>query len=232
MKKILYVLMITSLLLLSACGSSATSSDPESTEPETILSNSETESLPSENQALSEPEPTLSDDQSNDSTSTAPSDSLDDLMREAEELAASSKKITEGELYDSITAIYPDVVIHTDANNDLSIQINLNHDTVETDSLAFFETVISICKSCALEHESSNISFTMMVDSEFVTMITFLDYASLDSFSTTEPVIMVDEYKEAIKYIYSNLFSKHDIENQTDEALDALGKKYGITITD
>lgn len=232
MKKILYVLIITSLLSLSACGSTSTSSDQESTELESTLSNSETESSPAEDQSLSETASVLPDDRSNDSTSLDSTDSLDDLTRQAEELAASSVKITEGELYDSITAIYPDVVIYTDANNDLSIQINLNHDTVENDSLAFFEAIVSICTSCALENYSSNISFTMMVDSKLVTTIVFINYASLGSFSTSEPVVFVDEYEEIIKYIYSTLFSKNDIMNQFDESLDALGKKYGITITD
>lgn len=230
MKKILYVLMITSLLLLSACSSNAASSNPESTESETTLSNSEVESLSPETQALSETESALPDDQADDPTflgnssndsASVPTDPLDDLNRQAEELADSSEKITEGDLYDSITAIYPDVVIHTNANNDLSIRINLNHDTIETDSLAFFETIISICTSCALENNFSNISFTMMVDSELVTMITFLDYASFSSFSTAEPIVMVDEYETTIKYIYSTLFSKSDITNQY---LDSLGK--------
>ncbi len=229
MKKTLYVLMITALLLLSACGSSATSSDPESAEPETTLSNSETESLYTENQSLSEPESALPDDQFNDSTLPDSSDSLDDLTRQAEELAASSEKITEGELYDSITAIYSDVVIRTDSNNDLSIQINLNHDTVEADSLSFFETIISICTSCTLENYSSNISFTMMVDGEFITILSMLDYISMASFSTTEPFCLADEYEESIKYIYSTLFSKNDIANQFDEYLDSLGEKYNIT---
>ncbi len=134
------------------------------------------------------------------------------------------KKITEGELYDSISAIYSDVVIHTDSNNDLSIQINLNHDTVEADSLTFFETIISMCSSCALESYSSNISFTMMVDGEFITILSMLDYASLASFSTTEPLYIADEYEETIKYIYSNLFSKNDIMNQFDKRLESLGE--------
>lgn len=223
-EKILYVLMITSLFLLSACGSSSTSSNPDSTESKTILSNHETESLSAESQALPETESALPDNQSDDSTLSDSADSLDDLTRQAEELAATSEKITEGELYDSISAIYSDVVIHTDSNNDLSIQINLNHDTVEADSLTFFETIISMCSSCALESYSSNISFTMMVDGEFITILSMLDYASLASFSTTEPLYIADEYEETIKYIYSNLFSKNDIMNQFDKRLESLGE--------
>lgn len=168
-------------------------------------------------------------DKLNDLASLDSTDSSDDLTSQAEELATSFEKITEGELYDSITAIYPDVAIHINSNNDLSIQINLNHDTVENDSLSFFETIISICTSCALENYSSIISFAMLVDSKFVTMIIFLDYTSLGSFSTTEPVVMVDEYEETIKYIYSALFSKNDIASQFDESLDALREKYNIT---
>lgn len=222
MKKILYVLMITSLLSLSACGGTSTSSDPESTELEATLSNSETESSSAEEQPLSETTSSLPNDKTSDSTSLDSTDSLDDLTRQAEELAASSEKITEGELYDSITAVYPDVVIHTDANNDLSIRINLKHDTVETDSLTFFETIISICESCSLENSSSNISFTMMVDDKPITTIVFMDYASLGSFSTTEPFVFVDEYEETIKYIYTTLFSKNDILISFDEYLNSL----------
>lgn len=217
MKKILYVLMLTPLLLLSACGSSANSSNPKSTESETTLSNSETDSVSSESQTSSNTESALSDDQPDDST-----DSLDDLTRQAKELASSSDEITEGELYDSITAIYPDVVIHTNADNDLSVRINLAHDTIESDSLTFFEIIISICESCSLENASSNISFTMMVDDKPITMISFIDYASLSSFSTTEPFVLVDEYEETIKYIYTTLFSKDDISIQLDEYIDSL----------
>lgn len=212
--KLIYALMITFLLSLSACGSTSTSSDPEFTESDSALTNFETESLPVEDPSLSETAPALPDNEPDDSTSLDSTNSLEDLNRQAEELADSSEEITEGELYDSITAIYADVVIRTNANNDLTIKLNLNHDTVETDSLAFFETIISICKSCALENESSNITFIMMVDSKFVTMVNFLNYASLGSFSTTEPVVLVSEYEETIKYIYSTLFSKNDISNQ------------------
>lgn len=226
MKKILYVLMTTSLLLLSACGSSAASSNSESTESETTLSNSETESLSTENQVLPETESTLPNDQSDDSTLSDSADSSDDLTRQAEELAATFEKITEGELYDSITAVYPDVAISKNANDSLFIQINLNHDTVEADSLAFFENIISICS--VLEETYSGLSFAMMVDGKSITTIVFLDYVSLGSFSTTEPVVMVDEYEETIKYIYLNLFSKHDIMNQFDEHLDSLSEKYNI----
>ena len=88
-EKILYVLMITSLFLLSACGSSSTSSNPES---KTILSNHETESLSAESQALPETESALPDNQSDDSTLSDSADSLDDLTRQAEELAATSEK--------------------------------------------------------------------------------------------------------------------------------------------
>lgn len=49
MKKILYALMISSLvLLLSACGGSTASSDPASTEPEITVLNPEPESLSAE----------------------------------------------------------------------------------------------------------------------------------------------------------------------------------------
>jgi hypothetical protein len=208
-RKLFYTLMITSLLL-SACGNSTSSDD----EPSTTISNDISQSP--------DDEPSTEDNQTpqkqESETLEAHSDvstfkSLDELETQAKDLAASSEKITEGKLYDSITAIYPDVTIRTDADNNLSIRINLAHDTIEDDSLVFFETVISICESCSLENYSSNISFIMMVDGEFVTMISMLDYTSLNSFSSTPPVVLVDEYESVINDIYSTLFSTNDVTN-------------------
>lgn len=53
MKKILYVLIITSLLSLTACGSGIATSDQESAKSEISLANPQSESLSAENQSLS-----------------------------------------------------------------------------------------------------------------------------------------------------------------------------------
>lgn len=227
-RKILYTLMIT-LLLLSACGNSDSYDESATTISKDASPKADEEPSTENNQSSqdqsSETPKILTDVSETNSTFK----SLDELENQAEELASSSEEITEGELYDSITAIYPDVVIHTNANNDLSIRINLNHDTVENDSLSFFDTIISICGSCALENNSSNISYIMTVDGELVTMLSMLNYISFANFSTSSPVVFIDEYKESINYIYSSLFSKNDIANQFDDNLDSLEKKYNVT---
>lgn len=140
---------------------------------------------------------------------------------------SSTEKITEGTLYDSITAIYQDVSL-TNIDNGLSVQINLPHESYEDDSNAFFYIITSICQSCELEKYYSSIVFSLMVDDNLITMITFVDYSSPSSFSSTEPIVFVDEYKESIAKLYTNTFFSNDIGNMFEDSLDSLKEKYSI----
>lgn len=154
-------------------------------------------------------------------------DLFSDLNRQAEELADSSKKITEGVLYDSISAVHPDVTIY-DMGDSLSISINLVHREYEDDSINFFDVLSSICQSCALEDSYSAISFSMVVDGKLVSMLTLTSYESPNNFSSSQPIILVNEYEEIINNIYSTVFSQNDITNTFDNNLESLKEEYGI----
>ncbi|MCM1219406.1 MAG: hypothetical protein NC548_33420 [Lachnospiraceae bacterium] len=217
MKKcILCFFIITSMLLLSSCGNDTS---PEDSKAVTANNSAlETENKTSSNEDLSDV-PVF-----NDSTSSDIDDYIAELNRQAEEQAATMKEITDGPLYDSIIAIYPDVRIDGDAMDSLYITIFLKHQSVEEDSFAFFDTLLSICQSCNLESDYSSISFSMMVDDKLITILTLGDYIGPNSFKTATPFFITDEYEEIITDIYSTLFSENDISNRFNEALDSLIK--------
>lgn len=154
-------------------------------------------------------------------------DPFAELNRRAEEEAASAKEITEGALYDSISAVHPNVTIY-DMGDSLSISINLVHREYEDDSINFFDVLSSICQSCVLEDSYSAISFSMVVDGKLVSMLTLTSYESPNNFSSSQPIILVDEYEEIINNIYSTVFSQNDITNTSDNNLESLKEEYGI----
>lgn len=155
-------------------------------------------------------------------------DPFAELNRRAEEEAASAKEITEGSSYDSIVAVYQNVTLQA-TEDTLFVNIKLSHESCETDSVNFFDILTSICQSCKLENDYSNLSFSLIVDDNFVAMLSFINYTSPSNFSSSEPVVLTDEYKEPISTLYSSLFSQNDISNSFDEKLDSLKEQYGIT---
>lgn len=160
--------------------------------------------------------------------SSSISEHLNELDKEAAEDAAQTVKITEGDLYNSITAIHPDTTIHQSPNG-LSIGINLSHGSYETDVITFYDLLILIYQSCELEKYHTNISFSLKIDNEFITMLTFTNYISPTSFSSTEPLaILVDEYKEPISDLYWIYFSGNDVGSSFDRDLNELREKYSL----
>ncbi len=152
---------------------------------------------------------------------------LDNGVFSASQEEPSSTTITEGALYDSIINIYPDVLIQ-DAAGSLSILINLPSDTPEKNSVKFFDIIGSICTTCKLEDDYSSIVFSLRADSSFVTTMPLTNYTSPSSFSCAEPIVFIDEYKEPIAQIYSEVFSQNDIGNSFDKSLESLKDKYGL----
>lgn len=153
---------------------------------------------------------------------------LSQLNEEAAETAASSERITDGPLYEAITAIYDDVIIF-DMEDTVSITINLPHKEYDSDAATFYYYLLSICASCELEKNYSTVVFSLMVDSKSVTTLSLLDYEALGSFSTVEPFVFVDEYKEPIKNYYSTIFSPYDVSTNYEKDLDTLKEKYGLS---
>lgn len=139
----------------------------------------------------------------------------------------STEIITEGALYDSITAIYQDIYL-TSIDNGLSVRINLPHESYEDDSITFFDIITSIYQSCELEKYYSSIVFSLMVNDDLITMITLVDYSSPSSFSTVEPVVFIYEYEEPIAKLYENTFISNDISNMFENNLNSLKETYSI----
>lgn len=160
--------------------------------------------------------------------SSSISEHLNELDKAATEDAEQAVKITEGDLYNSISTIHPDTTIYQRPNG-LSIGINLSHESYETDTITFYDLLTLICQSCELEKYHTNISFSLKIDNEFITMLTFTNYISPTSFSSTEPLsILVDEYKEPISDLYWINFSNNDVGSSFDGQIDTLKEKYGI----
>lgn len=155
-------------------------------------------------------------------------DDFDELLAEAEEKASNSTKITDGDLYDSITTIYQDVTI-ADVDDSIAITINLSHSSYEEDSAAFFYIAKSICDSCQLEDLYSGVVFSAFVDDSPVVTLTLIDYISPTSFKSSEPVVFDDAYKEFMLQYYNDLFVSSDISNNFDADLDKLRDKYNIS---
>ena len=60
-------------------------------------------------------------------------------------------------------------------------------------------------------------------------MLTFTNYISPTSFSSTEPLaILVDEYKEPISDLYWIYFSGNDVGSSFDRDLNELREKYSL----
>ncbi len=137
-------------------------------------------------------------------------------------------EITEGILYESIINIYPNISLYEE-NDTLNIHINLEHESYENDSFNFFNILISICQSCKLENNYSSISFIMKVDDELITVFPLLDYIDPDNFTTSEPIVTIDEYKEPISNQYFALLSSHDIGLEFQKKLDSIYEEYGFS---
>lgn len=164
------------------------------------------------------------------SPTSSPSDDdlFSELNRQAEETVASSKAITEGVVYDSIVAVYPNVEL-SEMGDTLLISIKLSHETYESDSLKFFDVLTTICRSCALEDNYSDLTFSLIVDDKFIATFSLLNYTAPSSFSSSEPFVLNEEYAEPISTLYSLIFAQNDISNTFDESLESLKEKYGIT---
>lgn len=160
--------------------------------------------------------------------SSSHDDYIKELDRESEENADNAIEITEGDLYDSITAINPNVALY-DMGDSLDISIYVSHSTYEGDVNLFFFTLSSACINCSLEDYYSTISFSMFVDDSYITTMTLINYTGLDSFSTSEPVVFKKEYKDCISDFYTSYFSAYDIGANFEKDLDSLAEKYGLT---
>lgn len=152
----------------------------------------------------------------------------DEIVAESEKAVVNSSKITEGDLYDSISSIYPNISIN-DMGDTISIAINLTHSSYDEDSAAFFYIIQSICNSCQLEDTYSGAVFSLFVDNSLVATLTLTDYFSPTSFKSATPTVFDDAYRNSIEHYYNDLFSSADISNKFDDELNALRDKYNIS---
>lgn len=155
---------------------------------------------------------------------------FDEMMKDAEEKSSNSKEIISGDLYDSITSVYPNVTITDMGDGDLSMILEIEHSTIESDSAVLFYLANEIMKNCNIEDSFSNITFLMSVEKKIVAFVTLLSYESATSFSS-DLVIVKDSYESAMQNIYNNAFISHDIQSVFNSDLDAVAEKYGIQLS-
>ena len=136
------------------------------------------------------------------------------------------EEITDGELFDSVSAVHSDVDLSA-IEDTLYITINLTNSNVTDNTSLFFDVVNEICDTCHIEDFYSSISFTMSVDSDRIAMLTLLHYSSPTSFSSSY-VAFDGEYEEVFDEQYEASFLSNDIVHAFESALDELGEKYGI----
>lgn len=133
--------------------------------------------------------------------------------------------ITKGDLYNAIIDISPNASIYA-TNSSLEIYIDVKHESPVNDSALFFHSVSTICQSYNLEDEYSTISFGMMVDGEFITILILDDYVSSNNFTTAEPFVLKEEYEEPISILYFSYFSEYDIGQNFQNNLNDIFDKY------
>lgn len=160
-------------------------------------------------------------------TTTSKIPNLDDIEDNAESEAAKAKKITNGELYDSITAIYPDVILYDMDNNDLLISIYMSAGSVESNSVGLFYFTNEILNNCNIEKEYSSVSVNMMAEDKLTAMLTLLSYESSTSYKS-DFIVLDSKYEKDMKKIYEEGFLTHDIESVFDSELESIADKYGI----
>lgn len=212
--KHLKLLLLISVFLLCGCSSNKEASN----------ANNDIALTPT-----AEPTPTPNAVETSSPENTSVEDEhLQEIISKAEKLAASSEKITEGALYDSISSIYPDVSI-TDMGTALSVSIELSHETIEEDTINFFSAVASIMEECGIENYYSGISFSMVVDGSSVCILTLSNYTSSTSFFSSSPVVFSEKYENMISEVYSSLFKSSDAIGSFDSRLDNLREKYSIS---
>lgn len=148
-------------------------------------------------------------------------------QKENETEANKPSKITSGDLYDSITAIYPDVTLHDMRDGTLSISIYMSGGSVDSNSVAFFYLTNEILNNCNIEKEYSSVSVDMMADDKLTAMLTLLSYKSATSYKS-DFIVLQDSYKEAMEKVYNEGFLAHDIGAVFDSELESLADKYGI----
>lgn len=148
---------------------------------------------------------------SNAETST-PSPDLDESEKEAKALAETSKDITSGSLYDTVTSIYDNVYMNYMADGTLSIMFFFEQGTAEENAAIFFDICEQIVQNYAIEEEYSSIVFMVKTDVGLLAMLTLIDYESPDSFMSTLTVLK-DEYKTAFMSIYEQSPLNKDIAN-------------------
>lgn len=151
---------------------------------------------------------------------------LDKVKEEAEKIAANSKEITDGDLYDAITAIYPNVKI-TDMGESILIMISIEHDTIESDSATLFYLADAFLNGYALENDFSDVSFSMSVDGSAVGMLTLLNYKSPVSYDSSF-VAIKSEYSDTLNDVYNDGFLSHDLKKKYSDALNDIAEEYGI----
>lgn len=140
-----------------------------------------------------------------------------------------SNKITEGKLFDSVTAVYENVKLtELTSQNMLSISINLEGQSPEENATQFFEIVNNICKNCNLEDSYSIIAFNLMVDNILVSMMNYTNYIDSNTFTSTSPVVVVEEYKDIIEELYNSYNSSNDILKNLEKDIDDIKKKYNL----
>lgn len=153
--------------------------------------------------------------------------SLKDVVEsKANEEVSNSKLITDGGLYDEITSIYNDVQL-IDMNDFLSIQVNVEHDTIENDSIALFYIIDEIIENVSIEDYFPAVTFTLSVDSKLVAMLNLLSYTSPTSF-TSGLTVLSDDYKESLNNLYNSGFSSSDISLNFAKELEELKEKYNL----
>ncbi len=163
---------------------------------------------------------------------STPSVSYDDRMSEldaeAELMAANAKSIESGDIYNAVTSIYENVKL-VDMGGTLSVDFYLNSVSPQTDSEAFFYLVKRLITECNLESEYDSLSFSMHVDDSFVTMFSVLRYYGPDSYTSVEPLLVMDDnYEEYIFNLYNDYFLSNDANYKFSQELQIISEKYGI----
>lgn len=213
MKKTLFAIIFIGILSLSGCSTS----------------------VPQETPVNTSEKPSNSQD-SNSSTNDDVSDSDDladkeaEMEKEAKEAAATATKITDGDVFDSISAIYEDITLYSMKDNTLHVDINSPYVLPSNAPKKFFKIAKEICQSCELENYYSSITFSLLINDEFTAFFICSNYQGTNNFSTSTPHIMDEEFETEMNeaYVTNAFFYSHDMDEQRKKDIEELGKKYGL----
>lgn len=151
---------------------------------------------------------------------------IEKIKQEAEKTASNSKEITNGDLYDAVISVYQNVRI-MDMGESVLFMIDIEHNTIESDSAGLFYFSNEILKKYPLENSYSDVSFSMSVEGKAVAMLTLMQYTSSESYNS-DFISLDDSYDDALENVYNNGFLQHDIMSSFDSALKDISEKYGI----